>query len=91
MVPGSEDFSKEFEDYSGIKNNHYGAVYMFDIIQMIVNSFENSAEKSGALTQLIEMSEYKGQTGIIEQTTNRFFTLPSVLKKIENGNPVVVK
>lgn len=63
----------------------------YDAAMLVVAAFERAETKETAIDELLKLKEYDGVVGKIIQDENGIFNSNAVLKKVINGNPVVVE
>ena len=73
------------------QSTSYGIGHFYDNIMILKNAFESSEQKSDAINKVLELSSYTGVVGKLIQNDDGVFDSPAVIKKIINGQPVVVE
>ena len=73
------------------------AAYAYDIVNLIMTANEDFYAKNGRIANDFELAEtlkktkfYDGIVGKLEVQDNGIIKSPSVIKKIINGNPIIV-
>lgn len=81
-----ERYKKRFGQTSS-----YGVGNMYDMVMLLVMAFENAESKELAIDELAKIKTYDGVVGKLTQDSNGIFNSEAVLKKIINGQPVIVE
>ncbi len=87
------DIKSEYRDKFVRHNkseNTYGVGYIYDSLNMLVEAFEN-ATNDNVLEAFKNIKKYEGVVGVLEQDEQGAIHSPAVIKKIINGQPVVVE
>ncbi|MBE6467789.1 MAG: ABC transporter substrate-binding protein [Alphaproteobacteria bacterium] len=70
--------------------NTYGVGYIYDSLNMLVQAFENATDNN-VLEAFKNIKKYEGVVGTLEQDEQGVIHSQAVIKKIVNGQPVVVE
>lgn len=72
-------------------DNIYGIGNIYDAIMLLVEAFEKADNKENAVNELSNIKTYEGVVGELQQDENGIFNSKAVLKKIINGQAVIVE
>lgn len=86
---GDESFNKRMQEFSGNQNT-YGAAYMYDIANLIVQAFESVEDKKDVAEAMRQIKSVNGKVGTVSQEDN-FFVVPAQLKGIKNGETIILE
>jgi branched-chain amino acid transport system substrate-binding protein len=67
----------------------YAVGNMYDDIMLIAKAFEAADSKEQAIDKMLEIKEYNGITGHVEQDENGIFNSEAIVKKIVDGKIVI--
>lgn len=86
---GKEEFLKRYQEFSKLDNS-FGSTFLYDMINIIVQTFEAKEKNETAVQSIARIKEYNGANGKVLQKDN-YFKAKSILRRIVNGKPVMVE
>ena len=84
------EYIDKFTSYNKSKNI-FSVGNAYDAVMLIVEAFEQAETKDTAIDELLKIKKYNGVVGKVQQDENGIFNSNAVLKKVVNGEPVVIK
>jgi len=89
---GDENFNSKFKEYTNT-NNNFGAVFVYDSINMLNHIYENTKSKSPEVNRLAleKLETFDGAAGKLINSKNGIFKSEASVKVIRNGKIELLK